>query len=373
MMGGGERAPGETSEPSFLDEIVEEDDGIDEKVLASVKLKVRKADNYVLESVENRNVLMVGRIRSGKTTAVGVLKDTCYQPQEFSIFAGTAAASFQPFSLTIKDKSAKMSLNMIDTPGLFEIKEKQGSERSNAQLLSVISSCMRMEITKIHCVVVFASFELGINVQDMEAIRLFKQMFQGCNIRLCITRSETKPLSWRKSLVEQLKAVPEVKDIADILWMGCFDKSLNPASDDESATKMFKKIYQMRKHFLESIFSMKQPTAVSQIGLVKMKIGKYRELLKTYRQALEQLAGMSDFKTNAAHLKMSEAAELMAQVQDEAGDISIFESSLVDEMQRLRVVVDTLHGKLGPQEFASIAGIIQFKRLRPANESADNV
>ena len=73
----------------------EESKGLPDTVLNEVKLKILKKDEYVLEHTETRNVIMVGRTRSGKSTAVGVLKNPCFQPEQMSIFSKTRGASLQ--------------------------------------------------------------------------------------------------------------------------------------------------------------------------------------------------------------------------------------------------------------------------------------
>jgi hypothetical protein len=61
--------------------------------------KIRKIDRYPMESTKTRNVLIVGRTRSGKSTAVGVLKDPCYIPKNMRYYCFYLAYLLKAFSL----------------------------------------------------------------------------------------------------------------------------------------------------------------------------------------------------------------------------------------------------------------------------------
>lgn len=57
----------------------------DEKVWR-VQTEVRRNNQYTLQLAQVRNVLVVGRTRSGKSTVVGVLKDPVYEAEMLSLF-----------------------------------------------------------------------------------------------------------------------------------------------------------------------------------------------------------------------------------------------------------------------------------------------
>jgi predicted GTPase len=79
---------------------------------------------------ETRNCLLCGRTRSGKTTTMGVLKDPCFSPKSQSNFSETQGPKFQSFSIKNKANTCvqKFTINIIDTPGLFEVKDKNSIE-----------------------------------------------------------------------------------------------------------------------------------------------------------------------------------------------------------------------------------------------------
>jgi len=162
--------------------------------------EVRINNKYPMEETQTRNVLMVGKTRSGKSTAVGVLKDPCYEPKAMSIFSDTFDPKFQSFSLDDKNRSIKYTINIIDTPGLKEMKRVGESARGDQVILNTINHCLENEITKINTLLIFISFDLGVGKQDLESFQTYIENFYSKDIKigLCITRCENKSEDWKK-------------------------------------------------------------------------------------------------------------------------------------------------------------------------------
>jgi GTP-binding protein EngB required for normal cell division len=309
---------------------------------------------------------MVGRTRSGKSTAVGVLKNPCFQPEKMSIFSQTRGASLQSFAIVPKEQNMKMTFNMIDTPGLFEVvdTEEKRETRNNDQLIRVINQCMEMEITKVHCVVVFASFETGINKQDLEAIAVFREIFAGCNMRLCITRTEDKPTGWRQRIQTQIQKIPELKDLSDhILWMGCYDQNLKPAETPEKADRLYRKIYQMRKNFLTTIFNMNEPTQLKKLGLYKHTEAKYGLVLSEYHEVLNMLVNTEDHNCNKIQQAILGIESLTEIIADDCKVINNLDfgpqlAQIFDTARKLRDKVE--QGKMKQQHFDTCCGFLRL-------------
>merc|ERR1712137_1031336 len=142
-------------------------------VIKSVQLQIQANNEHVLINSEHRNVLMVGRTRSGKSTTLEVLKDPCYTPPNDTIFSETVDSKCWSFALKRRSQDGRTvdySLNLIDTPGLFEVKGGQsGEERTNEVIKNTISQCLENEITHIHAIIMFVTFEAGINREDIQA------------------------------------------------------------------------------------------------------------------------------------------------------------------------------------------------------------
>jgi len=299
-----------------LDVMIEKNIDID--MLDSVRHELRKRDNYVLEETESRNVLMVGRTRSGKSTAVGVIKDLCYSPKEMSIFSDTVNPKFQSFAILNKQDSVKLTLNMIDTPGVFEVKEVGQEARTNDMILRVISQCSQNEITKLHCVIIFASFETGVDDHDVKAIKLFSDMFNGANIIICITRCEDKPTKWKDNIKKQLTKHTDLSFITaeQIFFMGCFDPNTSPLTDKKEIIECYKRINVMRTGVIKKMFECKDPIQIRGLSILKSKISKFKTLCDGFCADAKELMTCQDFKTSKSQLLIQNLSDYQKGILD---------------------------------------------------------
>jgi len=202
--------------------------------ILSLKKEIREHNKYSLEETKTRNVLIVGRTRSGKSTAVGVLKDPCYEPKDMSIFSDTVDPKFQSFSLDNTETQTKYTMNIIDTPGLKEVKQMGIEARSDAAIINTINYCLKNEITKINVLLIFISFELGITKDDLDSFKSFLEKFghEKIKIGICITRSEDKDLKWQQNIENQLKQHEYFHEVLKkpnirLCFIGCVDPQKN--------------------------------------------------------------------------------------------------------------------------------------------------
>jgi hypothetical protein len=121
-----------------------------------------------------------------------------------SLFSFTVESSLLPPKIVTIEPSSphtarlpteiNYNVNIIDTPGLFEVKAKDSSSdiRDNDVIKKMILKCMEYEITKIHAIFFVCSFTAGVNREDLLAFAEFLKLFKGAegNIAMLITRSE---------------------------------------------------------------------------------------------------------------------------------------------------------------------------------------
>jgi len=211
-------------------------------------------NNIKLKYARTRNVMFVGRIRSGKSTAFKVMRNPFNFVGQTSLFADTKQPVLYSFTVdTIRDmtleeaKAAGVSedeilkaqkiektqsddsselqkykvsinynINILDTPGLFERKEKGGDkERDDKELKNIISKCVELEVTKIHMIFFVCSFEGGIGAEDVQAMLQFMQLFEGAEnkMALLITRSETYSFTDQEELKKQIRKTKELEEV----------------------------------------------------------------------------------------------------------------------------------------------------------------
>jgi len=253
-----------STQDDFFKEEIEESkrNPIPSDQIAALKADVRSNNKYSLEETKTRNVLIVGRTRSGKSTAVGILKDPCFEPKQMSIFSDTVEPKFQSFSLDNTLTQVKYTVNVIDTPGLKEVKQMGIEARSDATIIETINYCLKNEITKINVLLIFISFELGVTKDDVDAFRSFLEKFghESIKIGICITRSEDKDQQWQKNVEEQLNQHAYFNEVLkrpniSICFTGCVDPQKTALlSNVDDLKKIYIKVYNLRRKVLEIVF-----------------------------------------------------------------------------------------------------------------------
>jgi len=284
-------------------------DVLSEQQMADVQMAIYRHNEYEFVETETRNCLLCGRTRSGKTTTMGVLKDPCFSPKSQSIFSETQDPKFQSFSINNRANTCvqKFTINIIDTPGLFEVKDKNSieEERTNEVLAQTIAKCLENEITHIHCIIMFLTFEAGINRDDIEAMKLFLDMFSGTDVTvaLCVTHADKHSDSWRESIKEQLTKHHELSALIDrekmaILFMGCVDTLDKSYTDDSVLQDDYVSVYNMRKEMLEVIFSAQQKSMLNQMNVAKKKIEQVENVMDKIIKNYNQFCRINDFETS---------------------------------------------------------------------------
>jgi len=112
-----------------------------DKVMSSLT-EFAKDQDFAFRRTEVRHVLMVGKTRSGKTTAVNTLKGVENIAKPMTLFSETTNVHFRSFALQSKEHQ-DFTISIIDTPGLFELKKQGDIARSDEEILSMIADCLK--------------------------------------------------------------------------------------------------------------------------------------------------------------------------------------------------------------------------------------
>jgi len=271
-----------TSNSEFWNKKKTEKKPLDQSQVNSVKKQIYDHNEFEFVETDVRNCLLCGRTRSGKTTTMGVLKDPCFSPEKASIFSETQNPKFVSFAINNRNDTIvqKYTISIIDSPGLFEVKDKEhiDAERTNEVIAQTIARCLENEITNIHCMIMFVTFEAGINRDDIESMKLFLDLFggSGVSVALCVTHADKHADSWRNSIKEQILRHPELsilleKEKMPIMFMGCVDTTDKLYSSEEDLTEDYKNVYEMRKDMLQFIFAAKEKKPLNQMKVAKKK------------------------------------------------------------------------------------------------------
>jgi GTPase Era involved in 16S rRNA processing len=183
---------------------------------------------YHVTRTEQRNIMLIGRTRTGKSTIKSLLVDPTVVPSDLTLKSDTREPIFESFHV----KDNQVVLNVIDTPGLFEHSNTEIDIRDNDAILRTIELCANREITKFHVVCFCVAITAGINREDIESLNLLSS-FLGKEISrnscLIVTRCESKTEEQRDKMRSELKDDIHFKEIADFFQLGIFfSGSLNP-------------------------------------------------------------------------------------------------------------------------------------------------
>jgi len=323
---------------------------------------IRKINQFCLESTETRNVLIVGRTRSGKSTAVGVLKDPCYEPKSMSIFSDTVDPKFQSFALDDRIKSTKFTVNTIDTPGLKEVKEMGKEERSDAVILNTINFCLKSEITKINCLLIFISFELGVTRDDLDSFQTFLEKFEHKDIRIgiCITRSESKPDHWREEIKDQLSQHAYFSQVlkrpnVQILFTGCVDvMKAGMLTTIEDLRNLYQKVYAMRRELLQFIFESDKQAMLIDLPIAAGATQTVSLVFQEQFAILDYLENQQDLGTSDCQLKIADFGAGVEKLS--AFDALLVTSELSVQFNAMRTRASKVAKRMNPAQKRIFAG-----------------
>jgi len=123
-----------------------------------------------------RNVVLIGKSGVGKTTCFEVLKDASYcTPRGHSLLASTAVDTVYTPLVIHNGEGNSFSINIIDTPGLFELRTMASNKRGNDEILQSITECIRDSITSISCIFIVVPFTSVLNQEDLMALNAIQE------------------------------------------------------------------------------------------------------------------------------------------------------------------------------------------------------
>jgi len=132
---------------------------------------------YHSEVAVQKNVLLVGKAGSGKTTLLEVIKDVNYKTSTAFSFFSSGSKDPQYLPLVVRNSSGRAySLNFIDTPGIFEVRNSVKDTRPNEAIAKSILDCVTYSVTSLSAVLFVLPLNLVINEEDIMALTVLKSM-----------------------------------------------------------------------------------------------------------------------------------------------------------------------------------------------------
>lgn len=286
------------------------------RIAAKIKEEYETHISWTVHRVVHKNVLLIGRTRTGKSTIKSVLVNPCRVPENPSLYSQTKNADFSSYVINgcmsdveemhqkqekpdarcdrehipqkqfaeahvdeLDETQGTTVLNIIDAPGLFERGSNELDLADNQRILETIETCINREITKFHVVCFCASFESGINEQDIESLQLLIKFLGEAiaqNSCLIVTRCESKDDAQRDRLRMEITNDVNFRKIAPHFKKGIyFSGSLNfdnwNQAQEQTLYRQFKTICEYRQELLELFTSDIKPFAMQECDFSNVK------------------------------------------------------------------------------------------------------
>jgi GTPase SAR1 family protein len=275
------------------------------EVIREIQNRVRSKDPFPIEETKTRNIIMLGRSGSGKTTAINVIKDICAKPQRRSLFSDTVGARFQSFSLDDTKAQIKYTLNIIDTPGVNEVKPMGQDARSDSSILDTVKFCLKNEITKVHALFIYVSFGERIHDLDKKAFQIYLDMFdvEDVAIAFCITKSEGRTKKECDEILNDLKSETYFSQVLDkpnvtVFFTGCVnDFMISSSTTEKTLIKYYTDVHKRREQIIKYIFDANdEGVMLFNLPIISNSMSSMNAVLDAQEDILLKLENTTDFR-----------------------------------------------------------------------------
>eukprot|EP01087_Luapelamoeba_hula_P018550 TRINITY_DN5992_c0_g1_i1.p1 TRINITY_DN5992_c0_g1~~TRINITY_DN5992_c0_g1_i1.p1 ORF type:complete len:574 (-),score=66.69 TRINITY_DN5992_c0_g1_i1:22-1743(-) len=315
-----------------------------------------KCNNIRLKSTELRNVVLLGRSHSGKSTVVKVLQNPAHIDEGVGFLSGLSKFNFHRLHLD-QQESGGYNINIVDPPGLFQRKRCEGArEPSTSEVCSQILDCLRIELSQIHCIFFVCSFEAGINPNDIQAITELSSLFKGAEsvFHMLITRCEDKSPSMCQRIEAEVRAIPELEQFFSLWKVSVFFSGALSRADflmlrtDSIRDKLYN-VMHMRAMLYKHIFNCSSYVRVNKIEAFNRRSQMMAP--KVDRAPIHQTVSSSG--TNATTMDNGGMRQWRESLKrfDVFSDMELAEMASLHSLSQLNAVLELLEGKVSMDRF----------------------
>ena len=282
---------------------------------------------YHITRAEQRNIMLIGRTRTGKSTIKMLLVDPTTVPSDLTLKSDTRDPVFESFHINENG----MILNVIDTPGLFEHSNSEVDMRDNQMIMRTIEICANRELTKFHVICFCVAITTGINKEDIESLRSLADFLGeevSRNSCLIVTRCESKNEFQRQKMRTELMEDIYFKEIAHFFQLGIFfSGSLNPDDYEQGSESLYEQYFTICDYRADLIRLFTGNT-IEPFLVKDTLISDVRQVLKDLLVKEEQLQ-----ETQVKNQELEEIIEQMRAAQINNNEQRIPE--LIDQLEAL--------------------------------------
>jgi len=238
------------------------------------------------------NLIIIGKSGCGKTTLFNVWKNPDFIPPMISAYSQTREPKPHHFTANISYNDgthSALTLNILDTPGLSETGLVSTDERTDEEILKLVSTCLRENLIDINVIGFVFRCDVRISQEDLiifEKIKNFLGEEWSEHCLLILTFADKRSDDGADKFMDQMKQGQRYKQILDYCKLGYVRTS---AIDPEELKKYEKRerLLAEMKEFNSQLVNAMRIEALSKIAQVT-KAKKVELLAQIQRDIAEE-------------------------------------------------------------------------------------
>ena len=245
-----------------------------EEIWKNIRYTDDRYNEFQFTHCDERNLVLLGRSRTGKSTVAKVMEDVFHFSEERALFAQTKQIEFHKVKTGTGD-GRHYYFNIIDVPGFFDISIDVKQTLSNDQVTQFINKCISQSVCNIHLFAFVFSLNGGINEQDIAAMIYTRNHFKdlSTNMALIITNCEQSTTKQREDLCSNFFEHETVKknQLKDffkqgVFFMGCLRKESHDQANPQSIQNEYDNVLEMRDKWITKCIETTTPYNIHHKG-----------------------------------------------------------------------------------------------------------
>lgn len=227
-------------------------------------VNIEAAGGYFCKDTTDINVLLVGRSQTGKTSILEAFKNPAFQKGK-GAFADTREPSCYRLILVDSTNKQAYQLNVIDTPGLKELRTNANEDRTDSELLNLASMCVEKSLTTLHaiCLVTQAGNITREDVHTFKTLINYIGPNLSNNCMMILTHGDRFKNEKLEEFQREIKGREDIRPVIDFCKLGIFYHGILDKDDldqyedaelrDAVKTSKLKRLAPMRTKLIQKL------------------------------------------------------------------------------------------------------------------------